>query len=64
MMEALKQSMLRTELWLAITVLLGIPAVIIFALPKSRIRQVLLHWFMLLEGLRQRRRDHLGIPGR
>ena len=29
MMEALKQSMLRTELWLAITVLLGIPAVII-----------------------------------
>ena len=50
MMEALKQSMLRTELWLAITVLLGIPAVIIFALPKSRIRQVLLHWLLWLAG--------------
>ena len=50
MMEALKQSMLRTELWLAITVLLGIPAVIIFALPKSRIRQVLLRWLLWLAG--------------
>ena len=50
MMEALKQSMLRTELWLAITVLLGIPAVIIFAMPKSRIRQVLLRWLLWLAG--------------